>query len=161
MAQTLTIKISKKELLWDIYNDSHIIAQGLFSSGTSSQSAYNIQADEEDVNKNKLLRSIQIALGTLKPHLSYFLSGENLITDDNELADDTDITISLSVSSRFNTGMTEAITTLCHKYLMNMTLFDWFTATKPDIAKTYQVIADIAIDDLQKVFVKKAPTRPV
>lgn len=160
MAQTITLTISKKEILWDIYNDSHIIAQGLFVNGTTSEAAYNIQADEEDVNKNKLLRSIQLAVGSLKPHLVMFLSDSaTTITDNNNLSDDNSITLTLSVSSRFNTAMTPAISTLCHKYIMNQTLFDWFNATKKDIAADYLTLAQTAINEIKGLFAKKAPSR--
>lgn len=161
MAQNITLKISKKEILWDIYNDSHIIAQGLFVNGASSEAAYHIQADEEDVNKNKLLRSIQLAIGSLKPHLVVFLSdSSSTISDDNTLKSDEDVTLTLSVSNRFNTSMTGAITALCHKYIMNQVLFDWFSATKKDIAANYLSLANDAIQEMKGLFVKKAPTRP-
>lgn len=161
MAKTILLTISKKEILWDIYNDSHIIAQGLFMSGTPSETAYNIQADEEDTNKNKLLRSIQLAVGSLMPYLVKFLSlSQNAHeSNNNTLREDEDIEIKLSVSERFNENMVPTIITLCHKYIMNQALFDWFNATKKDIAADYLTLAQTAINEMKGLFAKKAPSR--
>lgn len=159
----ITLKLYKSELMYDLQNDTHIIAQGRFNQGEAAKASYGLQADN-DADRAKVIRTMQLAANEVKNIISSFLQNSSSTTSNNaqlNIADDDDaIVYVLEVSSRFNQSFTEALTTHCHRYIVNRMLCDWFVATKPELAKNYADFAELAKKDIQSSFIKLPPVAP-
>lgn len=157
----------KSEILYDVMNETHIKAQGKFARGDKSIVAYVLQASDDDSDINKLVRSLQNAMSSLKTHLSHVLvtdgdesSADNILMENGTEQDD--IILKLNVSSRFNKAYTSTIINNAHRYIVNTCIADWFVARDSENAnaKDYFALASNAINDVQASFVKLPPARP-
>lgn len=156
----ITINLKKSELIFDVMNETYIVAHAQFARDGKSREAYSVQATEDE--KNKLLRSMQGGFASLKAHLAYYLKANDETTADNILmSDDQDeIILTLTVSERFNKAYTQTIAENVHKYICNKMLFDWFAAVQPERAAAYNEISKMCLIEIDASFVKVAPVRP-
>ena len=98
-----------------------------------AEAASNIQASDDDEDKNQALRSIQNAYSQLLVELSESIQTGNGTTASNELIDDsTNIVISLSLPSNYPLALKDALTSSIHDYIINKALMDWFIITNPN-----------------------------
>lgn len=160
----ITVKLYKSELIYDVQNDGHIIAQAKINKGTATKEAFGLQADNAADTK-KLLRSMQTNVQEVKNRISYFLqnSVSSQVADNAQLSmtDANDaIELTLIVSDRFNPSFIEPLTMHCHNFVLNRMLRDWFLATSPELAQNYDKLAEAASINIQNSFVKLPPVAP-
>lgn len=164
MAQTITITLYKSELLYAVENDTHLLAQGIFNNDATAKASFGIQADSAAA-KVKLLQSMQVGAQEVKNIISYFIQDTSNLSGNNTTltmsnANDA-ITLTLSVSDRFNTAFTESLTMHCHNYIVNRMLRDWCLLSRKELAGDYQQLMAVAAQNIQSSFFKVAPTAPV
>lgn len=118
-----------------------------------SEAASNIQASDDDEDKNQALRSIQNAYSQLLVELSESVSISDGTTASNELIDgNTNIVFSLSIPSNYPLALKDALTSSIHDYIINKALMDWFIITNPNESKTYAELSVAAIKNLHETF---------
>jgi hypothetical protein len=159
----IEINLHKSEMMYDVQNDTHIISQAKAGQGATPEAAYGLQADGEESHASKLLRSMQTAIESAKHRILHFLKDTADVEANNIIMDsDTDlITITLSVSDRFNKAFVPTIAGMMHRYVVNMMLFDWFNSSEQSLAEKYRVIAEEAAIGMQRSFTKLPPTKPI
>lgn len=160
MAKTLTITLYMSELLYDFKNKAYLTGRSRKADGKDSEFASNIQASDDEVDKNQALRSIQNAYGQLIVEMSEGLWGTTTDTTNNELQEDGNITISMKMPSNYNLGVRDAVTAAVHDYLINKALMDWFLITDKEDAKDYGDLATVALQNLHNAINRRErPTR--
>lgn len=152
MAKTLTITLYMSELLYDFRNKAFLTGRSRKADGKDAEFASNMQASDDDSDKNQVLRSIQNAYSQLLVELSESVRTDSGTTASNELIDgDTNITINLSLLSNYPLALKDALTSSIHDYIINKALMDWFIITNPNESKTYSELSVVAIKNLHEI----------
>lgn len=152
MAKTLTITLYMSELLYDFRNKAFLTGRSRKADGKDAEFASNMQASDDDSDKNQVLRSIQNAYSQLLVELSESVRTDSGTTASNELIDgDTNITINLSLPSNYPLALKDALTSSIHDYIINKALMDWFIITNPNESKTYSELSVVAIKNLHEI----------
>lgn len=147
----LTITLYMSELIYDFQNKAFLTGRSRRVADMDSEAASNIQASDDDEDKNQVLRSIQNAYSQLLVELSESVRTGSGTTASNELIDgDTNITINLSLTSNYPLALKDALTSSIHDYIINKALMDWFVITNPNEAKTYSELSVAAIKNLHE-----------
>ena len=151
--KSLTITLYMSELIYDFQNKAFLTGRSRRAADMDSEAASNIQASDDDEDKNQTLRSIQNAYSQLLVELSESVSTSDGTTASNELIDgNTNIIISLSLPSNYPLALKNALTSSIHDYIINKALMDWFVITNPDESKTYAELSVAAIKNLHETF---------
>ncbi|MEG2151416.1 MAG: hypothetical protein RRY36_09380 [Bacteroidaceae bacterium] len=160
----LTINLYKSEIMHEVQNETYLAGKSRFN-GTNNDQIYNMQASDEEAHNNKLLRSMQANIESLKTNLSYYLKDSTGMIANNIqstiVGDDDKVVLSLEVTERFNKSYTQTIAELAHKYIANMMIFEWYNATSPGEAKTFFELASNNIKEIKASFFKQPPKRPI
>ncbi len=160
MAKNLKITLYMSELLYDFKNKAFLTGRSLKADGKDAEFTSNMQANDDDSDKNQALRSIQNAYGQLLVELSEGFINETTSTSSNELVEDGNIMITLTMPSNYNFGLRDAVTSAIHDYIINKALMDWFLITNKDDAKNYSDLAAVSLQNLHNAFNRRVrPTR--
>lgn len=149
----LTITLYMSELIYDFQNKAFLTGRNRRAADMDAEAASNIQASDDDEDKNQALRSIQNAYSQLLVELSESVQTENGTTASNKLiSGDTNIVINLSLPSNYPLALKDALTSSIHDYIINKALMDWFIITIPNESKTYSELSVVAIKNLHETF---------
>jgi hypothetical protein len=161
--KNLTVTLYVSELIYDFQNKAYLTGRSRRAEGKDAEAASNMQASDDDEDKNQALRSIQTAYSQLLVELSEGVLNGSGTTANNELMNEsTNITISLSLPSNYSLGLKDALTSSMHDYIINKALMDWFVLTNPEEVKTYSELASIALKNLHETFNRRErPNRNV
>lgn len=159
MAKTLTITLYMSELLYDFRNKAFLTGRSRKADGKDVEFASNMQASDDDSDKNQVLRSIQNAYGQLLVELSEGFHGVSTATSKNELLAESNITLKLDVPSNFNLGIRDSLSSAIHDYIINKALMDWYMITNKDDAKDYADLSAVALQNIHNAFNRRE--RPV
>lgn len=159
MAKTLTITLYMSELLYDFRNKAFLTGRSRKADGKDAEFASNMQASDDDSDKNQVLRSIQNAYGQLLVELSEGFHGVTTATSKNELLAESNITLKLDVPSNFNLGVRDSLSSTIHDYIINKALMDWYMITNKDDAKDYADLSAVALQNIHNAFNRRE--RPV
>jgi len=160
MSKTLTITISKDAVIESIKGDTSITGNIDRSADPVKNAgvAYNEQAGNDAYHEKKIDRLVKTAISKFEAEIAEFTDGsinDTATTDpDTHL---TTITITMSVSDRYNAGLAKPLGGLAQSYIVNMALFGWWTSIKPDFAKGFATMAADAIVYVRKCFAKNSP----
>lgn len=152
MSKTLTITLYMSEMLYDFKNKAFLTGRSRKADGKDAEFASNMQASDDDTDQNQALRSIQNAYGQLLVELSEGFINVADSTDSNELLDNADITITMTMPSNYNFGIRNAVTAAIHDYIINKALMDWFLIVNKEDAKDYSDLAAISLQNLHNAF---------
>lgn len=151
----LTITLYKSELLYDVENKTYLTGRSR-SNGTNHEEVANMQASEDDENRNQILRSFTNALGNLRTKLSEYLSLTTTSSDDALMSDDDNISLALSMPSNYNKNTVDAITGALHQYFVNTAVGDWFAITNKADAADYVAQAAANLEALREALNKRS-----
>lgn len=150
--ETITLYIS--EILYDLENRTFLTGRSR-QTGDNHEQVANMQASEDDENRNQLLRSISNAYGLLRTKLSEFII-DSSTTDNNRLITSTDnFTITLTMPSNYNQATLKTITSECNDYIENVAIMDWFQITNKGDAADYAGKSAVNIQNLREALNKR------
>ena len=130
--KSLTITLYMSELIYDFQNKAFLTGRSRRAADMDAEAASNIQASDDDEDKNQALRSIQNAYSQLLVELSESVSTNDCTTATNELIDgNTNIIINLSLPSNYPLALKDALTSSIHDYIINKALMDWVCYYQP------------------------------
>lgn len=157
----LTITLHKSELVYDFQNKAFLTGRSRRTDENTEQ-ASNMQASDDEEDKNQALRSIQTAYSSLLGEISEGLFGcaqTNTVT--NELMEeDGNLTLCLQVPSNFILALKETVCSSIHDYIVNRALMEWFLITDKTDAAEYGELAKASLARLrQTMFKRERPTR--
>lgn len=155
----ITITLYKSELLYDVENKTYLTGQSRYDGSNHEQVAH-MQANEDEENRNQILRSIGNAFGTMKTKLSEYMTSSQEEDSNLQIDDEGSFTITLLMPSNYNQATVEALTAALHQYIVNMTIYDWFTITNKQDAADYGTLAAANIEQAREAINKRVrPTR--
>lgn len=139
---SLTITLYKSELIYDVENKTYLTGRSR-SDGTNHEAVANMQASEDDENRNQILRSFTSALADLRTKLSEYLSSTSTTGSDALMDGTENISVTLTMPSNYNKATVDTITSALHQYMVNTAIGDWFAITdKIDAADYISKAAD-------------------
>lgn len=150
--ETITLYIS--EILYDLENRTFLTGRSR-QTGDNHELVANMQASEDEENRNQLLRSIGNAYGLLRTKLSEFIV-DSSTTDSNTLISATsNFSITLTMPSNYNQATLKTITAECNDYIENIAILDWFQITNKGDASDYATKAGVNIQNLREALNKR------
>lgn len=163
--KTLTVTQEVKELMFDIMNKAYLTGQAREFEGTKNyEASSNMQASEDLENSYQLRRSLANAFSSLKSLLGEYLD-ENKSTSDNiipkEIDDDGQLVLAFKLPSNYNTASADSLGNGIHAYLVDMSLYEWFTITNKADAQDYLSHSTASLETVKRALYKRSrPTRP-
>lgn len=155
---TLTITIPKAAVVEAVKGDTYItssVDRGA-DSVKNAGIAYNEAAGDDGHHEKKIDRLIVGATSKFAAELSEFVdtaSGGSI-----SVAVSTNITIAITVTSRYQDGLAAPLSGIAQDYIINMSLYGWWMSIKPELAKNFAALASDALVYVRKCFAKTAPT---
>lgn len=159
---TLTITLDKAAVIEAVKGDTYItssVDRGA-DSVKNAGVAYNEAAGDDAHHDKKIERFIKSAVSKFAAELAEFIdtaSGGSITTSIPTSATG-NITIALTVTSRYNSGLADPLSGIAQEYIVNMTLYGWWMSIKPELAKNFAALATDALIYVRKCFAKTAPT---
>ena len=154
---TLTITIPKAAVVEAVKGDTYItssVDRGA-DSVKNAGVAYNEAAGDDTYHDKKIDRLIKGAASKFAAELAEFVdTASGSIT----IAISTDITITMTVTSRYNSGLAGPLSGIAQDYIVNMAIYGWWMSIKPELAKNFAALATDALVYVRKCFAKTAPT---
>jgi hypothetical protein len=154
---TLTITIPKAAVVEAVKGDTYItssVDRGA-DSVKNAGVAYNEAAGDDTYHDKKIDRLIKGAVSKFAAELAEFVdTASGSIT----VAISTDITITMTVTSRYNSGLADPLSGIAQDYIVNMAIYGWWMSIKPELAKNFAAMATDALVYVRKCFAKTAPT---
>jgi len=154
---TLTITIPKAAVVEAVKGDTYItssVDRGA-DSVKNAGVAYNEAAGDDTYHDKKIDRLIKGAVSKFAAELAEFVdTASGSIT----VAISTDIIITMTVTSRYNSGLAGPLSGIAQDYIVNMAIYGWWMSIKPELAKNFAALATDALVYVRKCFAKTAPT---
>lgn len=158
---TLTITVDKKAVIEAVKGDTYItssVDRGA-DSVKNAGVAYNEAAGDDAHHAKKIDRLIKGSVSKFASELSEFVdTASGTITTTIPSTETGNITISMTVTSRYNSGLADPLSGIAQDYIVNMALYGWWMSIKPDLAKNFAALATDALIYVRKCFAKIAPT---
>lgn len=154
---TLTITIPKAAVVEAVKGDTYItssIDRGA-DSVKNAGVAYNEAAGDDSYHEKKIERLIKGAVSKFAAELSEFVdtsSGSISVTIS------TNISITMTVTSRYQSGLASPLSGIAQDYIVNMAIYGWWMSIKPELAKNFAALATDALVYVRKCFAKTAPS---
>jgi len=159
--KSISITLYASELIYDVQNKTYLTGRAR-ATGDNHEAVANMQANEDDENKNQVLRSLGNALAALKNKLSEFIDSNATSGNDILMSGAANITIGLSMPSNYNAATIETLSAAAHQYLVNTAISDWFNITNKPDADTYVAVAAANLEQIREALNKRTrPTRTV
>ena len=160
--KTLNIALYYSELMYDVQNETYLTGKSR-ETGDNFEAVANMQANDDEENKNQILRSIGNAISALKARLSEYIidagdSSSNILQD---VEDAEKLELSLSMPSNYNNATRDTISAAAHQFIVNTAIGDWFAITNKADASDYVAQATANIIEIREAISKRVrPTRP-
>lgn len=143
--KTITITLYMSEILYDVQNKTYLRGHSQPDLDPAKRAA--VQANDDEENLNQLLRSIGGAFGSLKSELSEYID-ENSLVGNNIMQANSNIIVTLKMPSNFNEAAVKVISEGLHKYIVNVSLANWYKQTDPNEMDSY---IKLAADNMSEV----------
>lgn len=154
---TLTITVPKAAVVEAVKGDTYItssVDRGI-DAVKNAGIAYNEAAGDDSHHEKKIERLIKGAVSKFAAELSEFVdTASGSITTTIS----TNITITMTVTGRYQSGLANPLSGIAQDYIVNMSLYGWWMSIKPEMAKNFAALAQDALIYVKKCFSKTAPT---
>ena len=154
MKQTITITLSMGELIYDIQNKTYLTGRAV-SNGENFTHVANMQANDDDENSSQILRSITMAIATLRSRLSEYLEQGDSGSDNTSLSAKDEVTFNLRMPSNFNESVTKTLSQAAHQFVVATAISDWFAITAKGETAEYRPVADAGLQILEEALSKR------
>jgi hypothetical protein len=160
--KTLNITLYYSELMYDVQNKTYLTGKSR-ETGDNFEAVANMQANDDEENKNQILRSIGNAVSALKARLSEYIidAGDSSSNILQVVEDAGKLELSLSMPSNYNNATRDTISAAAHQFIVNTAIGDWFAITNKADASDYVAQATANIIEIREAISKRVrPTRP-
>lgn len=160
--KTLNITLYYSELMYDVQNKTYLTGKSR-ETGDNFEAVANMQANDDEENKNQILRSIGNAVSALKARMSeYIIDAGDSSSNILQVVEDAEkLELSLSMPSNYNNATRDTISAAAHQFIVNTAIGDWFAITNKADASDYVAQATANIIEIREAISKRVrPTRP-
>ena len=162
MAKTdvyITIKLG--ELRYELELKTYLSGRtGLDGEGYAEASDAMMSGDSEE--RDTLLRCLGDALSRVKHVLGEHMDEGSHRGNDLLPVESDEVTLHLSLPSNYDSNATDDLASSLHRYIVDSTLAEWYTLTRPDESKVW---SSKSRDDLlslhDAIYRRRRPTRRV
>ncbi len=146
----ITVTLLQGELDYDIGMITHVIMNRETAAGATVEQGFNY-ANTSDYSGevNLITRFEENAVNELRAAFGKYLVDTVEESDDNLEAAFGDHVFELEMPDRFNASYTKPIRSASHDFVVNRTLYDWFSRVKPNEASIYQNLYEQAMERLK------------
>lgn len=161
---TLTLTLKKDIIIAAVKTDTFQTGQSDKAENpvANAAKAYIEQAGDENYHEQKLLRLLRSALAKFCAQMAEYVdteSGSISYTIPAPTAQDPQtITIVITVSARYNSGLAQPLSSFAEEFIINMMDCDWWKPIKPELAKDYFGYANDTLNYIRLCLAKTAPT---
>lgn len=158
--KTVSITLHMSEVIYDVQNKTYLTGRSRYA-GNNPEEVANMQNNDDEENKNEVLRSIGNAFATLKTKLSEYINEEKTSASNALIKEGVDLVVALTMPSNYNTATVDTVAAAMHQYLLNSAIAAWFTITDKNDASDYVTLAAANIEQIREAINKRVrPTRP-
>ncbi len=156
MKKELTITLFCSELIYDIQNKTYLTGRSRLSQDNFEETA-NMQANDDEENRNQIVRSIGNAFALIKTKMSEYIVDTGTTANNilQEMDSSTRLQLQLRMPSNYNETTREALTSAVHQYIVNIAIADWFGITNKNDAAEYLATAKANIDEMREAVSKR------
>lgn len=132
----IEIKLHVGELLYDVENTTSLTGRAR-DDGKNYQLSADMRANEDDENRNQILRYLGNAFASLKSNMYEYLCASGTTANNIQLqrGEWDCLTVCLMMPMNFDLAAKDDIATSMHQYMVNMALGEWFGIfSKDDMA---------------------------
>lgn len=160
MKSPVSLQLKMSELIYDIQNKTYLTGRAL-NDGANHTHVANMQANDDDENQAQILRSITMAISTLRNRLCEYLDSPDAASGNDSLTPGEDIVMNLKMPSNFNASVAKTIGEAAHQYVVANAVADWFAITAKGETADYTYAAKAAMEVLEESLAKRRrPSRP-
>ncbi len=152
--KTWTVTLDRAELVYDVQNKTYLTGRSR-QNGENHEEVAHMTANDDDENAYQVSRSVLSAFARLKTKLSEYLDVTTDTGSSNTTAASDNLVISLSMPSNYNTATGDDITNLCHQFIVNTAVSEWFTITNKNDAPDYAALAQVNLNDIREAASKR------
>ena len=152
----LNITLYYSELVYDVQNKTYLTGKSR-EAGDNFEAVANMQANDDEENRNQVLRSIGNAVSALKARLSDYIidvgdSSSNIL---QVVENDDKLELVLSMPSNYNNATRDTIAAAAHQFIVNTAIGDWFAITNKADAADYIAQATANIVEIREAISKR------
>jgi hypothetical protein len=156
----ITINLVMSEIVYDDQNKTYLTGRSR-QSADNHEAVANMQANDDEEDKNQVLRSIGNAFGTLKTKLSEYLVSDKTSSNNVQIDEDTNLEVTLQMPSNYNPATVDTISAALHQYIVNTAIAEWFNITNKGDAQEYATLATGNLGLVREAINKRVrPQRP-
>lgn len=148
-AQTVSIILNRKEILYDIENYAFVEGDIMKSGDTHTQ--HQVFDITQDGNVDRVNRVLDLAYSEcveiMYPHTSVPVYHHQSM--DNEIDGESDYVFNLRVPAGFSQTTTTFLTRLLHEYMVCRVLSDWLSITKPESWENWRKKMNVTSDKIK------------
>lgn len=156
--KSIAITLYMSEIIYEVQNKTFLTGRSRFT-GENHEAVAHMQANDDEENKNQVLRSIGNAYASLKSALGEYLSDAGTMKTNKQIADGENLEVKLSVPSNFNEAVIDAVTAGINQYIVDSSIADWFIITNKADAQEYLTAAGADIAQIREAINQRV--RPV
>lgn len=156
MKKELTITLFCSELIYDIQNKTYLTGRSRLSQDNFEETA-NMQANDDEENRNQIVRSISNAFALMKVKMSEYIvdAGTTASNILQEMDSSTKLQLQLRMPSNYNETTRETLASAAHQYIVNIAIADWFGITNKNDAAEYLATAKANIVEMREAVNKR------
>lgn len=151
-AVTLTLYMS--EIIYDVENKTYLTGRARYN-GQNFEEAADMRANGDDENRNQVIRSIGNAFRTLKTKVSEYLVENGTSSNNVQISDSTNLSLTLQMPSNYNPTTIDTISSALHQYIVNISIAEWFNIFDKADATDYLNMAAANITQLREALNKR------
>ncbi len=162
MSKTITLNLKKSLIMEAVKADTFQRAQAdkSLDAVANATLAYSEAAGDETYHERKLLRLLRSGLAKFATMMNEFVDTENgsLSYTIGTTAAPDDITITIVVSDRYNSGLAQPLSSLAEDYIVYNMDCVWWQSFKSELSKDYMALANDTLSYIRLCLAKTAPT---
>jgi len=109
------------------------------------ETAYHMQATDDEENANQVIRSIGTAFAYLKTALSEYLDEQGTTASNAQLSTTSNLSLTLQLPNNYNETTRETLAAAAHQYIVSQTISDFFRITNKADREDYEKIATASL----------------
>ena len=147
------------EIIYDVENKTYLTGRARYNGQNFEESA-DMRANSDEENRNQVIRSIGNAFHTLKTKLSEYLVESGTSTNNAQISDSSNLSVTLQMPSNYNPTTRDTISSALHQYIVNVTVAEWFNIFDKNDATDYLNMAAANLTQLREALNKRVrPSR--